>query len=169
MSRMRNQPSLAPLLGGMLAVLGLCILSLAAQADDAPAQFQPQVWLNDGFYAYHFQRDRNLRNNALGLGVEYRYSPESAVTAGVYHNSNWGTSHYLAYYWRPLTLGPVRFGAIMGVVDGYPGTRKGGWVPAVLPTAHVEYGWIGLNVFYVPSYKDSVNGSITYQLNLKVW
>ncbi len=152
-----------------LAASALCAASLAARADDASDQSQPEVWLNPGFYAYHFQKDRHLRNDALGFGAEYRYSPESALTAGVYRNSNWGTSHYLAYYWRPLALGPVRFGAVMGAVNGYPGTRQGGWFPAILPTAHVEYGWLGLNVFYVPSYKDSVNGSVTFQLNLRVW
>ncbi len=172
MSRMRNQPGLAPLLGGMLAALCLCSASLVAQADDAAAaQAQPvsELWLNPGFYAYHFQKDRHLNDKAAGFGAEYRFSSTSAVTAGSYHNSNWGRSHYVAYYWRPVSIGPVRLGVIAGAVDGYPGTRKGGWFPAALPTLNVEYGRIGLNVFYVPSYKDSVNGSITFQLNLKVW
>ncbi|HEY5994609.1 MAG TPA: hypothetical protein VIU46_08420 [Gallionellaceae bacterium] len=158
----------------LLAALGLCALPFAAQADE-PAQSQvpalpvSELWLNPGFYAYHFQKDRHLNNKAAGFGAEYRFSTASSVTAGIYHNSNWSTSHYLGYYWRPLTLGPMRLGAVFGALDGYPGTRKGGWFPAVIPTARVEYGWLGLNMFYIPSYRDSVNGSITFQLVLKVY
>lgn len=140
------------------------VVSTAGQAP--PTQ---ELWLNPGFFAYHFQRDRHLNNRASGLGAEYRFSEASALAAGVYHNSNWGLSHYLGYYWRPLALGPVRFGAIAGAVNGYPGTRKGGWFPAVLPTATVEWSHIGLNVFYIPSYKDSVNGSLTFQLKLRAF
>lgn len=128
-----------------------------------------QLWLNPGFYAWHFQKDRHLNNRASGFGAEYRFSEMGAVTAGVYHNSNWSFSHYLGYYWRPLKWGAMRMGLIAGAVDGYPGTRKGGWFPAVLPTASVEYGRLGLNVFYIPSYKDSVNGSITFQLKIGIF
>ncbi len=169
------------------AVLATCLLPLplTAGGDELPVSppAQPPVdqaggekaapirelWLDPGFYAYHFQKDRHLNDRASGLGAEYRFSEASSVAAGVYHNSNWGFSHYAGYYWRPLVLGPVRIGAIAGVVNGYPGTRKGGWFPAVLPTASAEYGRVGLNIFYIPSYKDSVNGSITFQLKLRVF
>lgn len=130
---------------------------------------QDALWLNPGFYAWHFQKDRNLNNRASGFGAEYRISETGAFTAGVYHNSNWGFSHYLAYYWRPLSWGRMRFGAVAGVLDGYPGTRHGGWFPAVLPTASLEYGRIGLNMFYIPSYQESINGSITLQIKLRVF
>ncbi len=169
---MPNPPRTAPLTWSMLAVLGLCAPSLAAHAADAeaiPAQPVSELWLDPGFYAYHFQRDRHLNDNAAGIGAEYRFSSSSAVAAGSYHNSNWGRAHYVAYYWRPVAVGPVRFGVVAGVVNGYPGTRKGGWFPAALPTLSVEHGRIGLNVFYVPSYKDSINGSITFQLNFRLF
>lgn len=154
-----------------LLAFALCCVSLAAHADDngTPPQRISELWLNPGFYAYHFQKDRHLNNDAAGLGAEYRFSTESAVTAGIYHNSNWHTSHYLGYYWRPLALGPARLGAIMGALDGYPGARNGNWFPAVLPTAAMEYGRIGLNIFYIPSYRNRINGSITFQLNLRVY
>ncbi len=155
----------------LLAALALGSLPLAAQADIfSVVDTQPaeELWLNPGFYAYHFQKDRHLRNDAWGFGAEYRYSTVSAVTAGIYRNSNWGTSHYVGYYWRPLEVGGMRLGAVLGALNGYPGTRKGGWFPAALPTASVEYGRLGLNIFYIPSIRDSVNGSITFQLNVKL-
>ncbi len=152
--------------------LGWGAIPLAANADDsAAAQAQPvhELWLNPGFYSYHFQKDRNLNDNTAGFGAEYRFSEASALTGGFYHNSNWHTSHYAGYYWRPLAAGPVRFGAIVGAADGYPGTRHGNWFPVVLPTLGLEYGRIGLNVFYIPSYRNSINGSITFQLKLRVY
>ncbi len=149
----------------MLAALGLCGIPLAAPADEQPAE----LWLNPGFYSHHFQKERHLNNDTSGFGAEYRFSTVSAVTAGIFHNSNWSTSRYLAYYWRPVTVGTMRLGAIMGTADGYPGTRKGGWFPVVLPTVNVEYGRVGMNVFYIPSVGDSVNGSITFQLNLRIY
>jgi len=164
----------------LLAAMALCSMALAAQAGDAaaaqaddPAAAQArrlhELWLNPGFYAHHFQKNRNLNDNAAGFGAEYRFSPASSVTGGIYHNSNWHTSHYLGYYWRPLELGPMRLGAAFGALDGYPGARHRGWFPAALPTARLEYGRVALNLFYIPSYKDSVNGSITFQLNLRVY
>ena len=156
----------------LLAAMVLGSISWTAQADVftvVDAQPAQELWLNPGFYAYHFQKDRHLRNDAWGFGAEYRYSTASAVTAGMYHNSNWGTSHYVGYYWRPVAVGGVRLGAVLGAINGYPGTRKGGWFPAVLPTASVEYGRVGLNIYYIPSIRDSVNGSITFQLNVKLF
>lgn len=151
--------------------LALSLLPLAAQAatpgtddDDIGA-----LWLNAGFYAYHFQKDRHLNNRASGFGAEYRVSETGAIAAGGYHNSNWGYSNYLGYYWRPLRLGPVRLGAVLVAVNGYPGTRHGGWFAAALPTASVEYHRIGLNVYFIPSYQNSVNGSITLQLKLRIF
>lgn len=128
-----------------------------------------ELWLNPGFYAYHFQRERHLNDHAYGFGAEYRFSETGAITAGTFRNSNWAHSHYLAYYWRPLKYGPVRLGVVAGLLDGYPGTRKGGWFPGALPTASLEYGRVGLNMFYIPSYKDRINGSITLQLKLRIF
>ncbi|HKB60562.1 MAG TPA: hypothetical protein VKC56_11015 [Gallionellaceae bacterium] len=150
----------------------LFALPLAVQAAEPGTDETDGVgalWINPGFYAYHFQRDRHLNNRASGFGAEYQYSRTVAFTAGGYHNSNWGYSNYLGGYWRPLRLGPLRLGAVFGSVNGYPGTRHGGWFPAVLPTASVEYGRIGLNVFYIPSYQNSINGSITFQLKFRLF
>ncbi len=150
--------------------LAMGLHSRALAAEEAAQRDPPgEVWLNPGFYAYHFQKNRNLNNNAAGLGAEYRWSPSDAVTAGFYRNGGRHTSRYVAYFWRPIAVGRVRFGAIVGAVDGYPGTRNGNWFPAALPALSVEYRRIGLNVFYIPSYGDSVNGSLTFQLNVKLF
>lgn len=148
-----------------------CCFMQSALADPAVSQTRPahELWLNPGFYAYHFQRNLNLNDNAAGLGVEYRISNESALTAGIFHNSNWRTSHYLGYYWQPWESGRARFGAVVGALNGYPGMRRGGWFLAALPAASMEYGRVGLNLFIIPTYKDALYGAIVFQLKLKLY
>lgn len=156
-----------------LALLAACCFTPLAHAEPAASQaltpHTPQLWLSPGFYAYHFQRHLDLNDNAAGLGVEYRYSNDSALAAGIYHNSNWRTSHYLGYYWQPLAIGRLRLGAVIGALNGYPGTRNGGWFPAALPVVSVEYGRLGMNLYLVPTYKDVVHGSIAIQLKLRMY
>lgn len=128
-----------------------------------------EFWLNAGFYSYHFQKDRGFNDNNLGLGVEYRHSTVASIAVGGFHNSDWHTSHYIGWYWRPLALGPVHFGAVVGGVDGYPRVNNGGWFPAVIPAASLEYKSIGANVTFIPSYKERLNGALSLQLKVKVY
>lgn len=128
-----------------------------------------EVWLNPGFYSYHFDKDINLNNNNLGFGLEYRYSTVNAITAGRFHNSDWQMSSYAAWYWQPLELGSVRIGALLGAIDGYPKARNGDWFPMALPVASYEYKHIGISLTAVPTYKDVVHGSLTLQLRLKMY
>lgn len=128
-----------------------------------------ELWLNPGFYSYHFQRDKGLNNNNFGLGGEYRYSTVSSVTLGLINNSDRQTSHYVGWYWQPLGLGPVRFGAVLGAMDGYPKMLNGGWFLAAIPTASVEYKKMGANLMFVPSYRDRLYGAISLQLKFKVF
>jgi hypothetical protein len=126
------------------------------------------LWVNAGFYTHHFDPDLDLRDNNLGLGLEYRYRHDQAWTAGMYQNSNWQNSRYLGWYWQPWQWGPVRAGAVAGVFDGYPKANDGGIVPGVIPTISAEYERVGLNVLFVPGYKDQLSTSISFQLKFKV-
>src|SRR5512133_3816651 len=79
-----------------------------------------ELWINPGLYSVHLQRDKGFNDNNIGFGAEYRYSTVSSVTAGVIDNSDRQTSHYLGWYWQPVSLGPVRLGGVAGAMDGYP-------------------------------------------------
>ena len=97
----------------MLTILILGALPCAAKADlFMLAQPQPAnaLWINPGFYSYHFQREKDLNNRNFGLGAEYDFSSVSAITVGIYDNSDRQTTHYAGYYWRPLLVGPARLG-----------------------------------------------------------
>ncbi len=127
-----------------------------------------QTWLNAGFYSYHFQRDKGLNECNPGLGVEQRLSTVTSLTAGRFYNSDRRYSNYAGAYYQPIALGPVRLGAVVGGFNGYPKMRHGGWFLAAIPTASIDYQSFGLNVAFVPSYRDRLYGAIALQLKLKV-
>lgn len=128
-----------------------------------------ELWLNAGFYSYHWQRDANLNGNNGGFGAEYRFSTVASATAGVFYNSDRAWSKYAGMYYQPLSIGPMRLGAVIGAFNGYPKMNHGGWFAAAIPVASFDYASVGLNVSLVPSYKDRLYGSLSFQLKLKVF
>ena len=127
-----------------------------------------EYWANAGFYSYHFQKDKGLNNSNYGLGLEYRYSSVSSFTLGTFYNSDRQTSHYAGWYWQPLAAGPVRFGAAIGGFDGYPRMHNGGWFLAVIPVASIDYERVGMNLIFIPTYKDRLYGALSFQLKLRL-
>lgn len=127
-----------------------------------------EIWLNPGFYSYHFDIYKKLNNNNLGFGAEYRYSTVNSITAGRFYNSDRLISNYAAWYWQPFELGSIRLGALLGAIDGYPRALNGGWFPVIIPVASYEYKNVGINLTVVPTIINTVYGSITLQLKLKV-
>jgi hypothetical protein len=161
---------------GKLFILLACICVPVAAAAETAGPFNitetkplSEVWLNPGFYSYHFDTDRELNNNNLGLGAEYRYSTVCSVTAGRFHNSDRQISSYAAWYWQPLELGGVRLGILLGAIDGYPRANNGGWFPMALPVVSYEYKRIGISLTAVPTVQDTVYGSLTLQFKLRVY
>ena len=159
-----------------LLATGICIVMTSfSPASDAEIfsiiESKPisELWLNPGFYSYHFQREKGLNNRDFGLGGEYRYSTVSSITLGLFDNSDRQTSHYAGWYWQPVELGPVRFGAVFGAIDGYPKMLNGGWFPAVIPTASIEYRNLGVNLLIVPSYQNRLYGALSLQFKLRVF
>jgi hypothetical protein len=147
-------------------LIGAEASGLISIAEPKPAS---ELWLNPGFYSYHFEKNKGLNNSNFGLGGEYRYTTTSSVTLGVFDNSDRQTSRYAGWYWQPLESGPVRLGAVVGAIDGYPHMLDGGWFLAVIPAASFEYKNIGANLLFVPSYKDRLYGAISLQLKLRVF
>jgi hypothetical protein len=155
-----------------LAFIGLASISFTAGAETfsiIESKPMSELWLNPGFYSYHFQREKGLNNNNIGVGGDYRFSTVSAVTLGLFYNSDRKTSHYAGWYWQPVGVGPVRFGAVIGAMDGYPKMVDGGWFFAAIPTASIEYKNVGANLMFVPSYQDRLYGALSLQLKLKVF
>ena len=154
------------------AALLLCVLAPFARADGLFTSIDPaprsEVWIDSGFLTAHFDRDKGLNGENHGLGAEYRFSGTVAAVAGRFYNSDRAYSNYAGAIWQPWAIGPVRIGAAFAAFNGYPHMRDGGWFPAVVPTATVEYGRVGLNIGVVPSYKDRLYGGVSVQLKFRL-
>jgi hypothetical protein len=128
-----------------------------------------EVWVNPGFYSYHFQKDQNLNNNNWGVGLEYRFNTVASATIGNFKNSDNGHSSYAGIYYQPIAIGPIKLGVVAGGFNGYQSTNNGGWFPAVLPAITIEGGRFGANVFFIPTVGDKVHGAISFQLKVKLF
>jgi hypothetical protein len=156
----------------LLRVLaGLCTALCSAHAADT--EFPPQIWVNPGFYSYHFDRDKNLRENNVGLGVEVLLAPDHGLMAGTFMNSRDERSYYAGYQWRPLHWRPahtlVSAGIAIAAIDGYPTYNNGGWFLSLLPLLSIEGRRIGVNLSIIPTIKDRIDGAIAVQVKLRVW
>jgi hypothetical protein len=154
----------------ILAGCGAVAFALSAGAAE-PASF-PQVWLNPGFFTYHFDRDSELREDNTGLGVEVALAPEHALAAGSFLNSTGERSRYGGYQWRPLHWQPagisVRAGVALGLIDGYPRMRNGGAFFVVVPLLAIEGRYLGVNLTVFPALGNQVEGAIAVQLKLRL-
>lgn len=162
---MKNLYRLPLLLALLLATEALHAEPIFTAIDSEPLS---QWWLNAGFYSYHFQRDKGLNDRNPGLGVEYRFSTVSSLTAGRFFNSDREYSNYIGAYYQPFKLGSFRIGAVAGGFNGYPKMRNGGWFLAAVPVASYEANRFGINIGIVPTYKDRLYGAISLQLKIKL-
>ncbi len=161
-----------PNISRLLVALALALAG-TAQADQLfeTIESKPlsETWINAGFYSAHFQTDKGLNNSNPGLGVEYRMSTVSTLTAGRFYNSDRAYSNYAGMYYQPFSIGRVRLGAVVGGFSGYPKMRDGGWFLAAVPVASIEFDRVGLNIGIVPTYKDRLYGAVSLSLRLKVF
>ena len=156
----------------MAACTALFAIESGAQqnADGVSAQ----VWLNPGSFTYHFDRDKNLREDNTGFGAELKLTEDHVLAAGSFTNSNRQRSDYGAYLWRPLHWQPydgvkVYAGIALGAFDGYPNYKDGNWFAAALPLLAIEWERVGANIFFVPTIKNRLDGAIAVQVKLRVW
>jgi hypothetical protein len=154
----------------LLAAAVLCPLAhadeLFTRVDPAP---RSEFWIDSGFATYHFDRDRDLNGRNTGLGAEYRFRDDMSATVGRFYNSDRAYSNYAGAIWQPFAIGRVRLGVVAGAFNGYPRMRDGGWFPALIPVATVEFERVGLNLGFVPSYKDRLYGGFSFQLKFKLF
>jgi len=137
-----------------------------------PAELSPQVWVTPGIYAWHFNRNKDLRDDNVGLGAEVALTDDHVVMAGTYINSVRARTHYAAYAWRPLHWQPadlkVSAGILIGAFDGY-GYKDGDWFVAPLPVVSIEGRYLGVNLSVIPTIKNRLDGAFAIQVKVRVW
>lgn len=133
-----------------------------ASAERKPAVSETSnTWLQIGGLSHHLERDRGFNEQNWGIGIEHKLSKDnpiaigddSSIAVGQYRNSIRQTSHYALYQWKPVHVGPLDLGVMVGAVDGYH-LNKGGPVPLALPMASLEGKNVGVNFMCVPKLKD---------------
>jgi hypothetical protein len=156
-------------LKALLALAACCPLAQAGdlftRVDQKPLR---EFWVDSGFATYHFDRSKDLSGRNLGLGAEYRFRGDLTLTAGRYRNSDREYSNYAGLIWQPFAFGPLRLGAVAGAFSGYPHMREGGWFPALIPVATIEYKRVGVNFGLVPTFRDRLHGGLSVQLKFRV-
>src|SRR6476620_2672042 len=80
-----------------------------AFAQEEPAR-KHELWVDTGFATYHFQSDKDLNGRNPGIGVEYRFSDSSALTAGRFFNSDRQHSRYVGMFYQPWSYKGVKLG-----------------------------------------------------------
>jgi hypothetical protein len=159
---------LAALLAGPAMAAEAGPAAAAAAPPEAPAETAPQreLWVNLGGFSHHFANSKRYNETNRGLGLEFRWSPELSVMAGSYYNSVRRTTTYAGLTYQPLTLGPMKVGASLGVMDGYPAVSRGGTFFAALPMATYEGSRFGFNLGLIPS-MPKVDGAIVLQIKVR--
>ncbi len=160
-----------PIACALLAVLSIAAPAASAESTATTLELEPvsrsQLWLNVGGFSRHLQRSAGHNENNLGLGLEYRTSPEISFMAGSYYNSVRKNTTYAAVNWQPWTMGPFKIGAAVGLMNGYPAMNRGGNFFAALPMATYEGRRFGINVGLIPSIKN-VDGAVIVQFKVRV-
>jgi hypothetical protein len=155
-----------------LGTIALAYVALTGVDAHAEVSY-PRVWLNPGFYSYHFDQDVDLRENNIGFGAEVELRRNHVLTAGTFLNSDDDRSRYVGYQWRPLHWQPaktdVSAGLIVAVLDGYPRVRDGDWYLAVLPVLSVQWKRVGINLTAVPTIEDRLYGAVAIQFKFRIW
>lgn len=126
------------------------------------------AWVNAGFYTYHFEKDKQLENTNLGLGIEVPIDATYSVTAGRFHNSDNATSNYVGMYVMPYQMGSAKIGAVVGAFNGYPNAYDGGWFPALIPVVAFEGPQLGLNMAFIPTIANKLHGGVSFQLKYRL-
>ena len=159
----------------MMKTFSYCALLAGALVCCAPGAFaaapdagqDAEIWLNVGGFSRHFARDKGYNESNLGVGIEYRTSPDISFMAGSYYNSVRKTTYYAAVNWQPLSIGPWKLGASAGAMNGYPAMARGGTFFAALPMATYEGKRFGVNLGLIPSI-GKVDGAVVVQFKVRV-
>jgi hypothetical protein len=141
----------------MKLMIGVLVLSLLGTAQ---AQ-TPEHWLTISQGSYHFKNREQYNQDNHGFGFEWSFKNDwmhdTRWVGGRFYNSDRRYSNYagvIATPYRALEGGlQIQFGALLGVINGYPRAYKGGYFPLLAPVVTVQHGAVGTNVFIIPPFK----------------
>ncbi len=107
-------------------------------------------WVLTGFFSKHFSEDRLENDYNSGAFFEHDFNRNWGFLVGQYKNSGDIQSRILTGTWQPLHYGPVSFGLVVGLLDGYVQLNHGHLSPGLLPFMSVGTRGVKANIFCVP-------------------
>lgn len=148
----------------------MCIALLAWGVSGAISESEAgELWVNTGGISHHFDRSKNFNEVNVGVGVEYRITPEVSAMTGFHKNSINLRTTYAAVNYQPFSIGPVKIGASAGLMSGYPVIKNGGAFFAALPFATYEGKRFGVNVGLIPNIPSRhIDGAVVFQFKFRV-
>lgn len=163
-----------PIRIALLAALAICSPAFAQQASDRASR--PETWIDVNLASYHFgdasdylAPGEHFNQRNYGAGVELQWQPRHAASAGYYRNSVFHDSWYALYHYTPLQLGAhVRVGAMVGLVNGYPGYNDGGVAPAGALVAKIENHRVGVNLIWLPPIPNVTPSTLGLQAKIRL-
>lgn len=148
----------------------MCIALLAWGVSGAISESEAsELWVNTGGISYHFDRSKGFNEVNPGLGVEYRLNSGVSVMGGFHKNSIDLRTTYAAVNYQPFSIGPIKIGASVGFMTGYPVIREGAAFFAALPFATYEGKRFGVNVGVIPNIPSRhIDGAVVFQFKFRV-
>lgn len=156
------------MVSGALAMLSVCVVASETPVASSNGHTPSEMWINVGGFSRHFARNKGYNESNLGLGVEYRLTPDASVMAGSYYNSNRRTTTYATVNWQPYRWGEIKAGALVGLMDGYPSVARGGVFFMAVPMLTYEGKRLGLNFGLIPSI-DKVDSAVFVQFKVRAF
>jgi hypothetical protein len=125
------------------------------------------TWLAISTVSKHFPSSDGYNERNWGVGLEYGVGEDTRLVTGVYRNSYFRDTAYVGAAYTPFGAGPVRLGAVVGVVTGYEDQMGSRVAPAVLPVVTFESGNVGFNLIVAPQIGDR-GGAALLQLKFRI-
>ncbi len=132
----------------LLGIVLACFVATLARAEGVSAGM---LWLQTGGFSYHLPHDGKHNEVNLGLGLEYQWTPNTAIEAGVYKNSFSVQSKYLFVQYHPWEIYGVRFGGTGGLVTGYRRENLQAATLVILPSFSKQWEHVGVDGIFLPS------------------
>ncbi len=141
----------------MKKIIGALVTLVCSLAQAQP----PDPWLTISQGSYHFKDREQYNQDNPGFGFEWGFKNEwvhdTRWVGGRFYNSDRRYSNYagvIATPYRALEGSlHIKFGALVGVINGYPRAYNGGYFPLLAPVVTLQHGAVGANVFIIPPFK----------------
>ena len=81
-----------------LPISGIALANSYGPFEVIEPSAKSELWINPGLVSYHFDQNKDFNAVNYGIGVEYKFSSTTSLTAGQYHNSYHNLTNYIGAF-----------------------------------------------------------------------